>query len=388
MADEFSEVTSQGFGGRIGNSLIGVLVGIVLFFGSFAVLFLNEGRVDLSKYARLSAVMDINSRPANVTNGQIVSLNGVVNSSETIGDGLFLKNGKYLEVFRKAEMYAWVEHRRSETHKDAVGGGSTTVTTYSYAKEWTDEPGKSFHKSGHENPEMEIKSATKRVNEIKMGLYKIPTAGLDLPAEESISPISPELVNLKVNIGSGRNEISGDYIYNGKGGIDTPRLGDLRVSYRVLKSGFTGTAFGSIDPENITLKPFSVGNKRIVDKLFGKLYRIFNSDRQAAIQTLHSEFSTLGWILRLTGFIMMWLGIFLVFEPISVLLDIVSVIGTVSRFLIGGIAFLIALPLSIITIIVSMLAHSVIALAIVVAASIAVTIIVITNRPGKAAKKA
>lgn len=249
-------------------------------------------------------------------------------------------------------------------------------------------PESPFISPGHENPEMEIKSATKRVNEIKMGLYKIPTAGLDLPAEESISPISPELVNLKVNIGSGRNEISGDYIYNGKGGIDTPRLGDLRVSYRVLKSGFTGTAFGSIDPENITLKPFSVGNKRIVDKLFGKLYRIFNSDRQAAIQTLHSEFSTLGWILRLTGFIMMWLGIFLVFEPISVLLDIVSVIGTVSRFLIGGIAFLIALPLSIITIIVSMLAHSVIALAIVVAASIAVTIIVITNRPGKAAKKA
>ncbi len=383
MADEFTEVTRQGWGGKIGGSLVGVLVGIVLFFGSFIVLFLNEGRVDLSKFARNSAVIDIGSRPAGVTNGQIVSLGGVVNSGETLGDGLFLKNGKYIEVIRNAEMYAWVEHKKTETRKDAVGGGSTTVTTYSYTKEWTDNPGYSFHKSGHENPVMAIKSAAKRVSEIKMGLYKIPAEGLDLPDAETLSPLTPELVNIKEK---GRNEISGEYIYNGRGSIDSPGLGDLRISYRVLRSGFTGTAFGSIDIMNMKLVPFFAGNKRIVDKLFGKLYRVFNSDRQAAISTLHGEFETIGWILRAAGFIMMWLGIFLVFEPISMILDIVSVIGSVSRFLIGGMSFLIALPLTIITIIISMIAHSLAALAVVAAAGIILTIIVIRKVPGKPAK--
>jgi hypothetical protein len=317
-----------------------------------------------------------------------VSLFGAVNSGETTGDGLFLKNGKYLEVVRNAEMFAWVEHKESKTSKDAVGGGSTTVTTYSYKKEWTDDPGYSFHKSGYENPQMAVRSVTKRVSEIKMGLYKIPTPGLVLPDAGLLSPLDPGLVNIRAGNLKGRSEISGDYIYNVRGSIDSPRLGDLRISYRVLRSGFMGTAFGSIDILNMKLKPFSVGNKRIVDKLFGKLYRIFASDRLSAVSTLHGEFELTGWILRAAGFIMMWLGIFLVFEPLSVLLDIVSVIGTVSRFMLGGISFLIALPLTVITIIVSIVAHSLLALAVVVVAAIVITVIAIRTGPGKSAKKA
>ena len=43
MSDEFVEVTSEGWGSRIMESIKGILVGIVLFVAAFPLLFLNEG---------------------------------------------------------------------------------------------------------------------------------------------------------------------------------------------------------------------------------------------------------------------------------------------------------------------------------------------------------
>ena len=44
MPDSISVVTERGLGSRLGRSIKGVLVGIVLFGLSFPVLFWNEGR--------------------------------------------------------------------------------------------------------------------------------------------------------------------------------------------------------------------------------------------------------------------------------------------------------------------------------------------------------
>ncbi len=57
------EVKRTGYFKRIINSFVGALVGILLFFGSFAVLFINEGRENLAEYARESKVFDAGSLP-------------------------------------------------------------------------------------------------------------------------------------------------------------------------------------------------------------------------------------------------------------------------------------------------------------------------------------
>jgi len=44
MSDTFSEVTSQGWGGRLMQSIKGVLIGLLLFVAGFPLLFWNEGR--------------------------------------------------------------------------------------------------------------------------------------------------------------------------------------------------------------------------------------------------------------------------------------------------------------------------------------------------------
>ena len=54
MQDQFTEVTTKGWGSRILNSIKGVLVGFLMFIVSFGVLYWNEGRIDVSKIAETS----------------------------------------------------------------------------------------------------------------------------------------------------------------------------------------------------------------------------------------------------------------------------------------------------------------------------------------------
>ncbi len=52
MPDQFTDVTTTGYGGRIVNSIKGVVIGLILFVVSFGLLYWNEGRVDLSNIAK------------------------------------------------------------------------------------------------------------------------------------------------------------------------------------------------------------------------------------------------------------------------------------------------------------------------------------------------
>ena len=51
MADRFTETSHTSFGGNIVRSIVGIPLGILLFLGSFAVLWMTEGRTDWSKVA-------------------------------------------------------------------------------------------------------------------------------------------------------------------------------------------------------------------------------------------------------------------------------------------------------------------------------------------------
>ena len=80
--------------------------------------------------------------------------------------------------------------------------------------------------------------------------------------------------------------------------------------------------------------------------------------REEAIQALATEHKTVGWVLRVVGFLMMWFGLIMFFGPINTLLDIIPFLGSAGRFLVSVVMFPIALVLSLVTIILSIIAHS------------------------------
>jgi hypothetical protein len=93
------------------------------------------------------------------------------------------------------------------------------------------------------------------------------------------------------------------------------------------------------------------------------LYRVFvNTDREGAIQEMNTEYVVIGWILRLVGFLLMWIGLGLCFGPITAFLDVLPFLGSAGRFVIGLVALPVALVLSVITIVISILAHNILAL--------------------------
>lgn len=346
MPNTFTTTTTTGYGTRIGKSFGGVILGILLFFGSFVVLYMNEGRTDLSEIAKKAA--DVTSSAESRAAGSLVSASGTVTTKETLGDDLFLKPGSYLAVHRTVEMYAWVEDKK-ESSSTNVGGSETTTTTYNYTMEWTEQPAAPSdmeHPEEHENPALPYESDDFEAASMKVGNYTV-GGTVSVPSGTELT-LTKDLVTL-----TNGAVLSGGYVFDGAGTMSSPKLGDVRVSYQVLKPGFDGTVFGALSGSSIVKYENDNGDV---------LFRLFDGSRTAAIATMHGEYVTMGWILRLVGFLMMWFGLMGVLGPISTILDVLPILGSGSRFMVGVVTLPIALVLSAVTILVAMIAHSAIAL--------------------------
>jgi len=367
MADQYTETTTTSYGSRILGSLVGVAVGFVLFIGSFPLLYWNEGRVDLSQIAKTAIEIDAQSvSPDAALKGKLISTTGTVNTNESIGDGLYLKPDKYIGVIRAVEMYAWVENKETTTTKN-VGGSETKETKYTYTRGWTDNPvtpANFKYPDGHENPAKSLEGMTVRSQDATVGAYHINPSGISLPGYSSLA-LNAKSVETKQDA-----VLAGDsYIFLRKtasGSIENPQVGDTRVSYRVLQPGFRGTVFGVLNGTAIDA---------FVDKDDNQLYRLFDGTRAEGIASLHAEYKLLTWILRVVGFLLMWIGLMSLSGPVSVLLDVLPIFGTISRGLIGAVAFGISLLLSSVTIVVSMFLHSLVAMVVALVLTIAALIV-------------
>ena len=352
MPDVFTKVTTKSYGKRLTESVGGVVLGVALFFGSFGMLYWNEGRVDLSDVAKKAEITASSTVDA-TKNGHFVSISGKVLGSEDIGDGLFLKPGAYLSVQRTAEVYAWVEDEETKTETN-TGGSETNTTTYTYKKEWValaDDSSQFQYPEGHINSQNRtVQNESTYAPTITLGAYAVNGTTVDLPSGTELS-LTPALVTLPQGAA-----LSGSYLYVKNADPASPEVGDERVSFTVLKEGFDGTAFGKAEGSEILSYTDEDGNT---------LFRIFTGGHAEALTQLHGEYTFTLWLLRLIGFLMMWFGMQMVIGPLSTLLDILPFLGGASRMVTGAITFVIALALSLVTIVISAILHSILALIVV-----------------------
>lgn len=344
MADQYTEVTRQSFFSNVMSSFVAALIGVVLFFASFFVLWINEGTVNLASVARKStSVAAAAVDPA--VEGKLVAATGTLATTETLGDSGYLQAGSYLALERNAEMFAWVEHTSSKTTKN-VGGSSTTETTYTYEREWTSDPEESSsfrHSAGHDNPAMALDSQTWTVNQATLGAYTVDPQKLTLP------DATPLKLNEEMIEADNGWQLKGEYLVNSPNALQQPQIGDVRVQYAAVPGTVDVTLFGKASGNEIV--PFETKDAR--------LYRAFTENREQAIETLNTEYTIWLWVMRLVGFLMMWIGMSLCFSPINAVLNILPFLGNMSSFLIGAVMFGVALLLSMITIIASIIAHNI-----------------------------
>lgn len=344
MTKRVVKTTRRGWGSRLISSIGGIFFGILLFFGSFIVLWTNEGRTDMSRIAAQSTAVSASSiNPA--TDGELIAASGRLASDETLGDPGYLAAGPYIHLERQVEMYAWVERSRSVTQRD-IGGGETTTTEYTYERSWTANPPDSSRfqePSGHFNPEMTVQRQSYTVNRAQVGAYRLDPARLSMPAMREVA------LNEEIVIAGDNHRLSGNYIFVGQGSLQQPQVGDMRLSYRAVPANLDVTVFGRQNGDQIT--PY-------VDNRDNRLYSAYAGDRESAISAMASAHRTTGWLLRGVGFLMMWFGLGLILGPISVFMDFLPFLGNLSRMMIGVVTFGIALVLTIITSIVAAILQS------------------------------
>jgi hypothetical protein len=133
FTDSFTETTSTGWFSRIGQSIAGVLFGIVLILGSGVLMFWNEGRAVQTARSLAEGqgvVVDVDAARVDPGNdGKLVHVTGDLKTTAPLNDPEFGVSVPAARLVRTVEMYQWKEDSHTEKSKN-FGGSEEPVTTY------------------------------------------------------------------------------------------------------------------------------------------------------------------------------------------------------------------------------------------------------------------
>ena len=112
--DSVIEVTTQSWGSRIGSSLKGIVVGLILLLLAVSVLWWNEGRAVKREQALdegASRVVTILADSVDQTHeGSLVHLSGQATTDEVLVDPEFKVQAQAIKLIREVQMYQWRQH--------------------------------------------------------------------------------------------------------------------------------------------------------------------------------------------------------------------------------------------------------------------------------------
>lgn len=350
--DSITEVTTTSWFERIKSGLFGALVGLLLFIVAFPVLFWNEGRAvhrakTLEEGAGLVISVDVHEiNPDNES--KLVHVSGKTATNDTLEDAMFgLKLSKIIKLQRTVEMYQWEEERHSET-KEKLGGGTETVTTYRYHKTWSDTAINSSHfkqSEGHLNPaDIPIKSKSFAAQEVKLGGFKLSTGLIgQLNNYQSLNMTEATLKQVpKTTLGNNATvRLNDGNFYVGQNPLQ-PQIGDLRIHFKVVHP----------DTVSVVAKQTGTALTTYTTKVGGTLEMLQHGVVTAA-EMFKREVSAnnmLTWGLRLGGFVVMFIGLSMIFNVLRTLTAVLPFLANIVGFITGVIALLISGVLSLITI--------------------------------------
>jgi hypothetical protein len=349
MSDSFREVMSTSWFGRIGRSIGGVLIGLLLVIAMIVLLFWNEGRaVTTAKALAEGAGVVVSIQPDAVdpgNDGKLVHVGGKVTTDSTPSDPDFGISAPGLRLERSVEMYQWKQDSKSET-TTKLGGGEETVTTYTYSKEWSDRPIDSSdfkQPSGHSNPSMEIRDQRYQVPQAALGAFTLDQPVLDLVSGEQRVAIKPGQLSAVQSAfqGTAKVGIADGRIYLGRDPA-SPTVGDYRIGYTVVPAGdlsIIGKQAGSRFEPYATKAGYDL---LMVDS------GLVPADKMFAEAV--TENTILTWILRAVGLAVMFIGFALLLGPLGVIADVIPFLGSIVRLGTGALAFVLALLVGVTTI--------------------------------------
>jgi Transmembrane protein 43 len=345
MSDTYTETTTKSWTTRIGESIKGILFGIVLVVLSCIGLFWNEGRaVQTAKSLTEGVGLIIDIDPGRIdpaSEGKLVHVTGDIKAGVKPSDAEFGVSAEGLRLVRTAEMYQWREEAKSETRKN-VGGSEETVTTYSYDREWSTTPinSRKFKRlDGHENPAMRYHGADFMASDVTLGAFRPGTHIVrTLPVSQDVRVDAAMAQSLRARVSEPVQASDGKFYLGANPG--EPRIGDMRISYRLTPAGpvsIIGRQAGS---------DFTEYQTQAGDRLL--MVRPGTMSAADMFQLAQQENVAMTWLIRAIGAVAMFFGFVLILNPLVVVADVVPLIGNIlgaGASLVSFIATAVVVPL-------------------------------------------
>lgn len=387
----YTETTSKNWFQRLGESFGGIVTGFVIIAVATGLLWWNEGRTFKTAGAIGEAelvtqdVKDI-SKVDPALEGKVIHAIGRAETENILTDNVFGVKIQAINLEREVEYYQWTEHSHSETHKK-LGGGEETVTTYTYEKEWVSNP---VDSNSFKDPEYRgqnkilanVKDETFWAPEVKFGAYTLP----DFLKHSISGAVAMNLTSADVNIDSVKNlisdpyyvkpeeliKVSGSTVYLGEN-PGSPLVGDVRITFKQ-----TPQADISIIAQVIrnTFEEFTASNGYTFSRL-----SMGTAGMAKMFEGARSGNNTMAWILRIVGIIFVIIGLRMIFNPLSVLGDVIPLVGTIIGAGTGLVAFILGLAWSLIVIAIAWVRYRPIVAGILIA--IAAVLIYLSYSKGK-----
>lgn len=335
--NSFTEVTTKSYGQNVKNSFGGIIAGIILFLISVFLLWSNEG--NLAKQNQIADFINKNAIPVessvfdNSNDNKLISVSGNAITAETLSDGI-ISVPDALVLSRTVEMYQWRENEETKTETQ-MGGSTKETKTYSYEKVWSENSidSSKFRKTSYYNPPFPLKSERYEAQKGEFGAFTLSKV------QTSALRNTEDYTNLPQN---NQYTISGNYYYKGNN-INSPSVGDIRISYSYMPSGSPISVIG-MQRADKTITPMTIKQGRVYVQYDGLL-----SQAEMVEKFKHGNLVTTN-IFRLVGFILMFIGLNLMIRPLATLLSFIPLFSNIVSFVTGGLVFLLAALLSLIII--------------------------------------
>ncbi len=345
MSNIFRETSSRSWFGRLKGALFGTLVGLALFLISFPFLFWNEGRAverykTLQEGAGIVLPVEAASRdPAN--EGRLIHLSGMAATGDSLSDPVLGISANAIRLGRNVEMYQWWERTSKET-REKFGGGTETITTYQYERVWSGEiidSSRFKEPAGHQNPgRMPLASATWQADRVMVGEYRLSSSLIASISGEEGLPVSDE-VTIPASLGGPARLDNGGILV---GDPQSPAIGDLRINMTIVRPAEVSIVAAQTGG---SLAPFQAEAGGTIQLLEMGLV---SPDEMFSAAELRNKYLT--WALRFGGFIMMFVGLKLLFGLLRAASAIVPFVGRIVGAGLGFVSALMAASLSLITI--------------------------------------
>jgi len=325
-----------GYGKRVKNAFAGVIMGLLMFFGSFGLHAFNERNAIRETKAineiEEVAIADVPNDQINEANdGKLVHMKGSAKTEDRVKNQRFEIDENAIRLKWNSSIYQLVEKKSKKDDK----------VTYSYSKKWED---KVIDSSGFRE----------QANANQGSRKTLPTDGSDQATNVDYGAfkLSNNLIGDIGNSTAYALESIPDS-FDGKGAIqdgvyytgdpNAAEIGDEKISFSIVRSPQDVTVMAQQQSNTFTAYKTKIGKTKEL-LYMGLLSKemVIDKQRKAAFM--------MRWLLRGLGFLLMWIGLTLITKPLAALASILPFGGRIMSSITGVVSFLIAACLSLVAI--------------------------------------